>query len=1014
MNNIDNLFKSSLDGYVEAPPPAVWDALERRLEEGKKRRVFPYRWLWFFSAVSFIVLIGTSLAWKTMDDSHPVSTANSVPAIPATVATAQPDKMESAHTAADQPSAVPAPAATSPVAAASTVAHHRSAHHATVAQPVTTSTLLTNEDATTAPAPVAAQPVALTVTRRKHNNMIVEDTHPVTDAVASTPVQAVPATTDVRTAKNAKNVMMHAYAPEADRTVSHIAEAGPEIPETYHEPVTPVVKQMATGIASRPAASVKSPGKKAVAATLANRRGKAVKKAQAQRSGSLDIPVASAGRKLVRHQAIAQHGTTAQVSTSSSQQQIAATAVPASAADTSAAVNEPVASAPARKASGKRPAHKSAAPAATPGSITDGSAHEDAATAKANTGKKKAAAVQPAIVATSATGAKKPEAATETPSAGAMAPALARNKAKGQKGSSKKEVAGGSPIVAASPATATTKPSRAHVRKVHITTVAVPDADPIATSGSKAKHTPRPEHESVVSAAAKPAKDVSATVKAPAEANSATVHKATVKKVGSDQVAESKMAASAATKHNRSARQHSPKATDMANATRVAEPGGLPATAKSGKKTEAPMHQNDGKATTAKQGKHNDNMLAASATDPLAAKNIARVNKARKGHANGSGNGNLSGMQVTASRIGKPATHAKGAGKPSASVPVSAAPAIVAASHKSPFNNYIFNAAEDEPVIDEKLIVGSEKTDAGKKIDQVLPGTFKPEVLAATTTSPDSTAVAAATDSSRRSFMSHLSWGIKGGIESGFGAGTAKKGVFSTYVAYNLAPRWSVVLQPTIKVASVAGRSLPGSQSFYKANGDSSRTVTDSIPVFIIGSGGHNDTIGWGTTYRYSQSHDSIVKSYNVGGTYIEAEMPLLLRFKINSHLSVYGGPNFVYGRYVATREKTATINVMSSKNYTQINPIGTAPTLVPIDSVLKMSGTPYTQYGGPLYPNSTSSLLRIGYMLGFSYEFNKRWMVDVLMQQTPTQTRTVGGYNANTALSAPYFRFTLGYQLKK
>ena len=31
MNNIDDLFKEELGVYTEAPPPMVWDALEKRL-----------------------------------------------------------------------------------------------------------------------------------------------------------------------------------------------------------------------------------------------------------------------------------------------------------------------------------------------------------------------------------------------------------------------------------------------------------------------------------------------------------------------------------------------------------------------------------------------------------------------------------------------------------------------------------------------------------------------------------------------------------------------------------------------------------------------------------------------------------------------------------------------------------------------------------------------------------------------------------------------------------------------
>jgi hypothetical protein len=52
--------------------------------------------------------------------------------------------------------------------------------------------------------------------------------------------------------------------------------------------------------------------------------------------------------------------------------------------------------------------------------------------------------------------------------------------------------------------------------------------------------------------------------------------------------------------------------------------------------------------------------------------------------------------------------------------------------------------------------------------------------------------------------------------------------------------------------------------------------------------------------------------------------------------------------------------------------------------------------------------------MVGFSYEYQKRWLFDGLMQQTQAPANMQGGYNINSALSSTYFRFTLGYKLLK
>jgi hypothetical protein len=52
--------------------------------------------------------------------------------------------------------------------------------------------------------------------------------------------------------------------------------------------------------------------------------------------------------------------------------------------------------------------------------------------------------------------------------------------------------------------------------------------------------------------------------------------------------------------------------------------------------------------------------------------------------------------------------------------------------------------------------------------------------------------------------------------------------------------------------------------------------------------------------------------------------------------------------------------------------------------------------------------------MLGFSYEFKKRWMADMLLQQSKAKPHIQAGYDVNSALSLPYIRLTLGYRLTK
>jgi len=58
--HIDDLFKKELSSYTEAPPPTVWDALEKRLDEKNNRRSFV--WLWFILIGAVAVSLGILFA----------------------------------------------------------------------------------------------------------------------------------------------------------------------------------------------------------------------------------------------------------------------------------------------------------------------------------------------------------------------------------------------------------------------------------------------------------------------------------------------------------------------------------------------------------------------------------------------------------------------------------------------------------------------------------------------------------------------------------------------------------------------------------------------------------------------------------------------------------------------------------------------------------------------------------------------------------------------------------------
>jgi hypothetical protein len=254
--------------------------------------------------------------------------------------------------------------------------------------------------------------------------------------------------------------------------------------------------------------------------------------------------------------------------------------------------------------------------------------------------------------------------------------------------------------------------------------------------------------------------------------------------------------------------------------------------------------------------------------------------------------------------------------------------------------------------------------------------------------------------------------GIKAGYERGFDNAAAKKIVVSPYLQYNLSPKMGIMLQPAIKNATITTRAIGNAQSYYKAGDTSTNSSLD--PNIVHSPDGTFNMFLW--HYNYSQTHDSIVKSHSISGNYIELELPVLLKRELGYGFSVYGGINFAYSKLINVNEQTYTTTIVhQDSSNIQLGPEGnyTAPQAqFSVAQLFPYHGTNISNYKDP-YATPAASMWRAGYMLGFSYAYKNRWLVDGLVQQTPTPANLKGGYNINTPLSTAYFRFTLGYKLK-
>jgi hypothetical protein len=253
--------------------------------------------------------------------------------------------------------------------------------------------------------------------------------------------------------------------------------------------------------------------------------------------------------------------------------------------------------------------------------------------------------------------------------------------------------------------------------------------------------------------------------------------------------------------------------------------------------------------------------------------------------------------------------------------------------------------------------------------------------------------------------------GVKAGYERGFNNDAGRKIVAGPYVQYNISGKFSLLSQPSVKASQVDARQIGSSKTYYKANNDSAITPNDApVPVYLPGN---TNPVFYIQHFTYSQSHDSIVKTNTVGGTYFEFEIPLLLKYRVTNSFSVYGGLDIVYSKLMTVKENTFKTTILRTAQDTAIiSPDLVHSNLPPVNAVITHSGTPYSSYTGPDYTGTAGSPWRLGYMVGFSCDLSKRFLFDGLVQQADTKANYKAGYNINTTLSAPYFRFTLGYKL--
>lgn len=326
-----------------------------------------------------------------------------------------------------------------------------------------------------------------------------------------------------------------------------------------------------------------------------------------------------------------------------------------------------------------------------------------------------------------------------------------------------------------------------------------------------------------------------------------------------------------------------------------------------------------------------------------------------------------------------------------------------------------YNAAKGD-VSDKKHQVGNDNSTENQLIanSETIDATAD-AVKAATTTNPSAATKAAAATKQKapKPARNFARWeaGVKSGYERGFDNMGATKFAIAPYLQYNVTGRIAIMTQPAVKFANAPTRVISAPEQYYSINNDGKVTTKESFTTVKVEGGSVQEYNN--TRYNYSRSHDSIVKTNRTGGRYMEYELPVLMKYSLSKKSSVYGGVNIVYSQLQQVKEHTYTKAGIVRSVDTLITAIG-EPLAPAIDDILTHNGTAISDYNGPLYPVSSKQNVRMGAMLGFTYQYSSRLMLDALVQKNPAPVQSYNGYNINAPLSSTSFRISVGYKITK
>jgi hypothetical protein len=259
-----------------------------------------------------------------------------------------------------------------------------------------------------------------------------------------------------------------------------------------------------------------------------------------------------------------------------------------------------------------------------------------------------------------------------------------------------------------------------------------------------------------------------------------------------------------------------------------------------------------------------------------------------------------------------------------------------------------------------------------------------------------------------------LDWFVKTGLETGIDKKTANKFVLATAVQLGITDKLSLMLQPAIKSGKVNYSQVSKGTLYH----DIKSSYTDSLKTFSITHNAQGiifDSVK--QTYYYQQTHDSLMVSHNLSTrSILEAELPVMLNYKLGKNFSVYGGPVLTYSTMLSIDEKIQHLGTTTRRDTITyaVQRIGASvdlPPMKPIDEVMQYNTPNISQYNNAQYLSSNVNKLRMGYMLGASYNY-KRLSADITVQQNLSRMNYIANPGVRNIYLQPYMRLMLGFKL--